>query len=126
MISSGNPDVLRSAADLKRKRGGRVKLGAIGGVRPKHRLDRPSRRKFADGGSADEHSDQPAQATASSDEATSSTGRGFVDSLMASPKLRAIRDGWVGIQKYTPAVMKALQEPTGPKPAYRRGGSARR
>jgi hypothetical protein len=123
LISAGNPNVLREAAGLesyarKRKRGGRVK---IDGVRPKHRLDRPSRRKFADGGTAD---DRPA----TSDDASSSN-RGFVDALMANPKVRAIAAGLAGIQKATPVVMRAIQEdPTqllgGSKPAYRRGGSA--
>jgi hypothetical protein len=62
LISAGNPDVLREAAGLedyanprKRRRGGRAK---IDGVRHRHRLDRPSRRKFGDGGTAD--ADQPA------------------------------------------------------------------
>jgi hypothetical protein len=123
LVAAGNPDVLREA---KRKRGGRVKLSTISGVRPKHRLDRPSLRKFADGGTADAESDQSAQTTTSSDDATSSTGRGFVDSLLAIPKVQGVRTGWKAIQKVTPVVMRALQEPTGPKPAYRRGGRARR
>jgi hypothetical protein len=123
MVSAGNPDVLREArgeADYarKRKRGGRVKLGTIDGVRPRHRLDRPSRRKFADGGSADEQSDQ--SATTTSDDA--STSRGFVDALMANPKVRAIAAGLAGIQK----VNQAISKETGTKPAYRRCGGARR
>ena len=57
MIAAGNPDVLREAMGLesyagKRKRGGRVKLGAIGGAHARRRLDRRSRRpkKFETGG----------------------------------------------------------------------------
>jgi hypothetical protein len=125
LVSSGNPDVLREAAGEedyareRRKRGGRVKLD---GARPKHRLDRPSRRKFADGGSADEQSDQSAQTTASSDDA--STGRGFVDELMAIPKIRGITTGLAAMRKATPVVMRAALEPSGPKPAYRAGGRA--
>jgi hypothetical protein len=92
MISSGNPDVLRSAADLKRRRGGRVK---VSGARPKHRLDRPSRRKFADGGTTDAESDQSAQTTASPGD----TPRSGVDALMQIPKIRAIAAGLSGIQK---------------------------
>jgi hypothetical protein len=123
LVAAGNPDVLREArgeADYgrKRKRGGRVKLGTIDGVRPRHRLDRPSRRKFADGGSADEQSDQ--SATTTSDDA--STSRGFVDALMANPKVRAIAAGLAGIQK----VNQAISKETGTKPAYRRCGGARR
>jgi hypothetical protein len=117
LISAGNSNVLREAAGLesyarKRKRGGRVKLD---GVRPKHRLDRPSRRmrKFGDGGTAD---DRPA----TSDDAPSSSNRGFVDALMANPKVRAIAAGLAGIQK----VDQAIGKETGTKPAYRRGGSA--
>ncbi len=60
MIAAGNPDVLREAMGLesyagKRKRGGRVKLGAIGGAHARRRLDRRSRRpkKFETGGAAD-------------------------------------------------------------------------
>jgi hypothetical protein len=107
LISAGNPDVLREAAGLedyarkRRKRGGRVK---IDGVRPRHRLDRSSRgRKFADGGTAD---DRPA----TSDDAPSLSNRGFVDALMANPKVRAIAAGLAGIQKATPVVMRAIQE----------------
>jgi hypothetical protein len=111
LVSAGNPDVLREAAGLadyanprKRRRGGRVK---VDGHKPRPRLDRPSRgRKFADGGSADEQSDQ------------SATSRGFVDALMASPKVRAIAAGLSGIQK----VDQAISKETGTKPAYRRGG----
>jgi hypothetical protein len=113
LISAGNPDVLREAAGLedysrKRKRGGRVKFS---GVRPKHRLDRPSRgRKFADGGSAD---DRPA----TSDDAPSSSNRGFVDALMANPKVRAI-------VKANETLNRWGSELGGSKPAYRSGGSA--
>jgi hypothetical protein len=132
MISSGNPDVLKSAADLKRKRGGRVMK--IDGVRTKHRLDRPSRhdatgsaalrrsvaaaaidkdagggsaarRKFADGGDASP-GDIP---------------RSGVDALMNSPKVRAIAAGLAGIQKAS----QAISRETGTQPAYRRGGGAR-
>jgi hypothetical protein len=127
LVSAGNPDVLREAAGLadyanprKRRRGGRVK---VDGHKPRPRLDRPSRgRKFADGGSADEQSDQSAQTTASSDDA--STGRGFVDELMAIPKIRGITTGLAAMRKATPVVMRAALEPSGPKPAYRAGGRA--
>jgi hypothetical protein len=105
----------------KRKRGGRVKLG---GVRPRHRLDRPSRRKFDSGGTAD--AGEPGQTTAPPDDAPPSSGRGFVDSLMANPKVRAIAAGLAGIGKGNPVVLRAAQEPMGPKPAYHRGGRARR
>jgi hypothetical protein len=120
LVAAGNPDVLREASGLAdyanlrtRKRGGRVK---IDGHKPKHRADRPSRRmrKFGDGGTAD---DRPA----TSDDAPN---RGFVDALMANPKVRAIAAGLAGIQKATPVVMRAAQGPTGVTPAYRRGGSA--
>jgi hypothetical protein len=119
LISAGNPDVLREAAGLadyanprKRRRGGRVK---VSGVRPKPRLDRPSRgRKFADGGTAD---DRPA----TSDDAPSSSNRGFVDALMNSPKVRAIAAGLAGIQKAS----QAISRETGTQPAYKRGGGAR-
>jgi hypothetical protein len=112
LISAGNPDVLREAAGLedysrKRKRGGRVK---VSGVRPKHRLDRPSRRKFADGGTAD---DRPA----TSDDASSSSNRGFVDALMANPKVRAI-------VKANETLNRWGSELGGSKPAYRSGGRA--
>jgi hypothetical protein len=109
LVSAGNPDVLHEAAGLadyanprkRRKRGGRAK---IDGVRPKPRLDRRSRgRKFADGGTAD---DLPA----TSDDAPSLSNRGFVDALMANPKVRAIAAGLAGIQKATPVVMRAIQE----------------
>jgi hypothetical protein len=123
MVSAGNPDVLREArgeADYarKRKRGGRVKLGTIDGVRPRHRLDRPSRRKFADGGSADEQSDLSAQTTASPGD----TPRSGIDALMQIPKIRAIAARLAGLQK----VNQAISKETGTQPAYRRGGSARR
>jgi hypothetical protein len=121
LVSAGNPDVLREAAGLadyanprKRKRGGRAK---IVGVRARHRLDRPSRRKFGDGGTADAESDQSTQTTASADDAP--TSRGFVDALMASPKVRAVGTALT-------AINKAGHELTGSKPAYKRGGSARR
>jgi hypothetical protein len=121
LISAGNPNVLSEAAGQedyarKRKRGGRVKLE---GVRPRHRLDRPSRRmrKFGDGGTADAESDQPAQATASSDHAPSSTSRGFVDALMANPKVRAI-------VKANETLNRWGSELGGSKPAYRSGGRA--
>jgi hypothetical protein len=77
---------------LKRRRGGRVK---VSGARPKHRLDRPSRRKFADGGTTDAESDQSAQTTASPGD----TPRSGVDALMQIPKIRAIAAGLSGIQK---------------------------
>jgi hypothetical protein len=118
LISAGNPDVLHEAAGMadyaprKRRRGGRVK---VSGVRPKHRLDRPSRRKFADGGTTDEQSDQ---STASPGD----TPRSGVDALLAIPKIRALATGLAGIQK----VDQAISKETGTQPAYRRGGSARR
>jgi hypothetical protein len=123
LVAAGNPDVLREArgeADYgrKRKRGGRVKLGTIDGVRPRHRLDRPSRRKFADGGSADEQSDLSAQTTASPGD----TPRSGIDALMQIPKIRAIAARLAGLQK----VNQAISKETGTQPAYRRGGSARR
>jgi hypothetical protein len=124
LVAAGNPNVLSEAvgeedyARKRRKRGGRVKLGAIDGVRPRHRLDRPSRRKFADGGSADEQSDQSAQTTASPGD----TPRSGIDALMQIPKIRAIAAGLAGIQK----VNQAISKETGTQPAYRRGGSARR
>jgi hypothetical protein len=100
LIAAGNPDVIREARGQedyarKRKRGGRVKFSAIDGVRPRHRLDRPTRgrRKFADGGTTDERSDQSPLTTASPDDAPSSTSRGFVDASMANPKVRAGRVG---------------------------------
>jgi hypothetical protein len=119
LIAAGNPNVLGEAAGLedyarKRKRGGRVKLD---GVRPRHRLDRPSRRKFADGGSADEQSDQSAQTTASAGD----TPRSGIDALMNSPKVRAIAAGLAGIQKAS----QAISRETGTQPPYRRGGGAR-
>jgi hypothetical protein len=110
MVSSGNPDVLRSAMGMedysrkRRKRGGR-----IDGVRPKHRLDRPSKRKYGDGGAAD--ADQPAVSAPSIGSAV----------LKANPKARAIAAGLAGIQK----VNQAISRETGTQPAYRRGGGAR-
>jgi hypothetical protein len=110
MVSSGNPNVLSEAKGLedyarkRRKRGGRVKLD---GVRPKHRLDRPSRRKFGDGGYAE--GEQPAVSPPSIGS----------DVLRSSPKGRALAAGLAGIQKIG-------RELTGSKPAYRRGGGARR
>jgi hypothetical protein len=113
LVAAGNPDVLREAAGLadyanprKRRRGGKVS-----GVRPRHRLDRPARRKFDSGGSAD------------ADQSTVSPGdtpRSGVDALLAIPKIRAIAAGLAGIQK----VDQAISKETGTKPAYRRGGSA--
>jgi hypothetical protein len=117
LVSAGNPDVLREAAGLadyanprKRRRGGRVK---VSGVRPRHRLDRPSRRKFDSGGTAD--ADQPAASPGD-------TPRSGIDALMQIPKIRAIAAGIAGLQK----VDRAISAETGTKPAYRRGGSARR
>jgi hypothetical protein len=45
-----------------------------------------------------------------------------VDALMQIPKIRAIAAGIAGLQK----VDRAISAETGTKPAYRRGGSARR
>jgi hypothetical protein len=112
MVSSGNPNVLSEAKGLedyarkRRKRGGRVKLD---GVRPKHRLDRPSRRKFGDGGYAE--GEQPSVSPPSIGSAV----------LKANPKARAIAAGLAGIQK----VDQAISKETGTRPAHHRGGSAR-
>jgi hypothetical protein len=111
MVSSGNPNVLSEAKGLedyarkRRKRGGRVKLD---GVRPKHRLDRPSRRKFGDGGYAE--GEQPSVSPPSIGSAV----------LRANPKARAVGDALTAINKAGRELMP------GSKPAYRRGGSARR
>jgi hypothetical protein len=105
LVSAGNPNVLSEAAGeedyarKRRKRGGRVK---IDGVRPRHRLDRPARRKFDSGGSADAD-----QSAASSGD----TPRSGVDALMAIPKIRAIAAGLAGIQK----VDQAISRETGTK-----------
>jgi hypothetical protein len=118
LVSAGNPDVLCEAAGIadyanprKRKRGDRVK---IVGVRAKHRLDRPSRRKFGDGGAAD--ADQPA---------ADAPGIGS-DVLRANPKARAIGAALTGIDKANQVLNRWGAELTGSKPAYHRGGSARR
>jgi hypothetical protein len=120
LISAGNSNVLREAAGLedysrKRKRGGRVKLGAMSGVRPKHRLDRPSRRKFDSGGSADAD-----QSAASSGD----TPRVGSDALRAIPKIRALGDALMGFQKAGQVLNRWGAELGGSKPAYRAGGRA--
>jgi hypothetical protein len=109
MVSSGNLNVLREARGLedysrkRRKRGGRVKLD---GVRPKHRLDRPSRRKFGDGGYAE--GEEPAVSPPSIGSAV----------LRSNPKARAVGAALT-------AINKAGHELTGSKAAYKCGGGAR-
>jgi hypothetical protein len=122
LVAAGNPDVLREAAGQedyarkRKKRGGRVKLD---GVRPRHRLDRPSRgRKFADGGTADEQSDASAQTTASAGDIP----RTGYDAWTSIPKLRAISDGLNAVQNFK----RALDDEFRVRPAYRKGGGARR
>jgi hypothetical protein len=108
MVSSGNPNVISEAKGLedyarKRKRGGRVK---VEGVKPRPRLDRPSRRKFGDGGYAE--GEEPSVSPPSIGSSV----------LKANPKARAVGTALT-------AINKAGHELTGSKAAYRRGGSAR-
>jgi hypothetical protein len=103
MVSSGNPNVL-SEARKRRKRGGRVKAD---GVQPRHRLDRPARRKFGDGGYAE--GEQPAVSPPSIGSAV----------LRSNPKARAVGTALTAIDKAGRELMP------GSKPAYRRGGGAR-
>jgi hypothetical protein len=93
-----------------------VKLSTIGGVRPKHRLDRPSRQKFADGGTAYDESDQSTQTTASPGD----TPRSGVDALMANPKVRGIGAALTAIDKANQVLSRWGSELTGSKPAHRR------
>jgi hypothetical protein len=88
MVSSGNPNVLSEARGLEdyarnRKRGGRVK---VEGVKPRPRLDRPSRR--ADGGYA-EGEEQPAVSAPSIGSSV----------LRANPKARAVGTALTAINK---------------------------
>jgi hypothetical protein len=109
MVSSGNPNVLSEAKGLedyarkRRKRGGRVK---VEGVKPRPRLDRPSRR--ADGGYAE--GEQPSVSPPSIGSSV----------LRANPKARAVGTALTAVNKAGRELMP------GSKPAYRRGGSARR
>ena len=123
LVAAGNPNVISEAEGKenyarRRKRGGRVKhVDVISGGRARHRLDRRSRRKFADGGDADA---QPAQ-----------TPPAAAPSSWLPPRYEAIGRGAGLINQGAEAVGRGVaagimainRETNGA--AYRRGGRAR-
>jgi hypothetical protein len=133
LVAAGNPDVIREAEGeedyaRKRKRVGRVKrLDAMSGARARHRLDRRSRRKFASGGDADDNqSQQPAQAPPPAAAPSWLPPRYEAIGQGASVINRGAEAIGRGVASGLMAIDKASHELVGSKPAYRRGGSARR
>jgi hypothetical protein len=128
LVAAGNPNVISEAEGnepyaRKRKRGGRVKH-AISGAHARHRLDRGSRRKRADGGDA---SAQPAQTPPPA----------AAPSSWLPPRFQSIGQGASvlnngaeavgrGVAAGLMAIDRASHQLSGTTPAYRRGGSARR